>query len=171
MAGKIHNHGCVMEEELPEPDVAALLSLLGAAVDDAVLRALDGTGLRRAHGYLVQRLLVRPSTATELAVELGVSQQAVSKAIKELLDLGHVEHADDPDDRRRRPVRLTARGRKAVATARAARAELDARLRDAWGPDRFAATAAGLREALDALGLGDDVRRRAVPPPGGALPG
>jgi DNA-binding MarR family transcriptional regulator len=166
----------VSREIGPEPDLASLLSLLGAAVDDAVLRALDGTGLRRGHGYLVQRLLVGPATATELAAELGVSQQAVSKTLKELLDLGHAEPVTDTGDRRRRPVALTATGRRAVEVARATRAAIDARLREAVGAERFAATRLVLLAALDAVDpgapdLGDRVRRRAVRPPGGALPG
>ncbi|WP_188940602.1 MarR family winged helix-turn-helix transcriptional regulator [Nakamurella endophytica] len=154
-----------MLEEQPEIGVAAALSLLGAVVDEAVLDALDGTGLRRAHGYLVQRLLLGPATATDMADDLGVSQQWVSKALKELVALGHVEVLAAGADRRRRPAALTASGREAVRTARATRASIDARLRAAVGPDRFDATRAVLLAALDALGAGERVRRRSVRPP------
>lgn len=161
----------MLEEELPALDVASALSLLGDAVDHSVLQALAGSGLRKSHGYVVQRLLVAPATATEIAVGLGVSQQAVSKTVQELVDLGHVEHLTDARDRRRRPVRLTPTGRRAVARARSARAAFDARLRDAMGGERVEALLVLLQSALDALGLGDDVGRRAVPPPGGTLSG
>jgi DNA-binding MarR family transcriptional regulator len=118
---------------------------------------------------LIQRLLHGPATATEIAGDLGVSQQAVSKAVNELIRLGHVETIADPADRRRRPVQLTVRGRDAVATARAARAGIDDRLREELGDERFDAVRAGLLAALEALDLGDAVRRRAVSPAPGML--
>jgi DNA-binding MarR family transcriptional regulator len=169
MIGNIHNYGCVIEE-LPDLDLASALTLAGDAVSGVVLAALRGTGLRHGHGYVVQRLLVGPSTATEIAVELGITQQAVSKTLKELVGLGHVEAVPDPDDRRRHPVRLTPRGRRAVAKARAARRDLDARFRDALGDDGFERTLASLLIVLDSLALAGPVRRRAVPPPAYELP-
>jgi DNA-binding MarR family transcriptional regulator len=150
-------------------DLASVLNLLTDAVDERVLAALEGTGLRRGHGYLVQRLLDGPTTATEIADELGVSQQAVAKAVAELVALGHVEAAPEPSDRRRRPVQLTHRGRAAVETAREARAGFDRAVRDALGEEQFDATAAALMAALDALGLAEPVRRRAVRPPRSTL--
>ncbi|MGY1830170.1 MarR family winged helix-turn-helix transcriptional regulator [Geodermatophilus sp. SYSU D01180] len=155
----------------PELDLASVLSLLGAAVDDAVLQALAGTGLRRGHGYLVQRLLDGPATATEMAAELGVSQQAVSKTLGELAGLGYVGPAEDAGDRRRRPVALTPAGRRVVQVARETRADVDARVRAAVGDERFDACRDVLLTALDVLGLGEQVRRRAVRPPDGALSG
>ncbi|GLL04580.1 hypothetical protein GCM10017581_063270 [Dactylosporangium matsuzakiense] len=169
MAVRVHNYGCVLEERNPALDMSSALTLLGDAVTQRVLRALDGTGLRPGHGYLMQRLVTGPATATEIAAELGISQQAVSKALKELGDLGHIEVVSGAGDRRRRPMTLTATGRHAVGRARAARREIDERLRDALGADEFNATMAALRTALEALGLGDQVRRRAVQPPAGSL--
>lgn len=150
-------------------DLASLLTILGDAVSSEVVSALDGTGLRHGHGYLVQRLLVGPTTATEMASELGISQQAVSKAVKELVGLGHVEMTVDPADSRRRPVRLTRRGRAAVSRARAARKVLDDRVRDGLGNQRFDGLVADLERVLDVLGLRDAVERRVVPPPAGEL--
>jgi DNA-binding MarR family transcriptional regulator len=156
----------------PELDLASMVSLLGAAVDDAVLRALAEAGLhglRRGHGYVVQRLLVGPTTATELAADLGVSQQAVSKTLKELLDLGYVEPAPDAADGRRRPVALTETGRRAVQVARETRTGIGDRLRADVGREPFEVTQSVLLAALDVLGLGDRVRRRSVRPPDGEL--
>lgn len=156
-------------DELPGLDLASVLSLLGDAVSGVVLEALAGTGLRHGHGYVVQRLLLGPVTATEIAQELGVSQQAVSKALGELVALGHVEGVPDPSDRRRRPVRLTARGQQAVSTARAARQGVDRRIREALGDQAFDDTLVALTTALDVLGMGDRVRRRAARPPAPVL--
>lgn len=170
MAPTIHNHGCV---KAPDPttglDVATMLSLLGDAVDGAVLAALRGTGLRRGHGYLVQRLLVGPATATQLADELGVSQQAASKAVRELTALGHVEVVPDPPDRRSRPVRLTRRGLDAVETARAARRGVDRRIRAALDEADVEDLRRTLQDVLAVLGLAESVRRRSVRPPSSEL--
>lgn len=149
----------------PALDLASLLTILGDAVAGTVLASLEGTGLRHGHGYLVQRLLVGPATATEMAAELGITQQAVSKTVRELADLGHVELVVDPADSRRRPVRLTRRGRAAVRRARSARQRLDERIRDGLGEERFDRLVADLAEVLDVLDLRDAVARRAVKPP------
>lgn len=147
-------------------DMASLLTVLGDRVSHAVLRSLEGTGLRHGHGYLVQRLLAGPATATEMAVELGVSQQAVSKVLKELVSLGHVEPALGATDRRRRPVALSATGLQAVRSARAARRDIDTQIRRALGDDGFDATLEALATVVETFGLTQQVRRRAVPPPG-----
>jgi DNA-binding MarR family transcriptional regulator len=159
----------VSESTLPPPDLASLLTILGDAVSNEVIGALEGTGLRRRHGYLIQRLLVAPTTATEMATELGISQQAVSKTVKELVSLGHVEMTTDPVDSRRRPARLTHRGLAAVSRARSARQLLEERIRGVLGGDRFDALFVDLQQVLDVLGLSDEVNRRAVPPPAGEL--
>lgn len=150
--------------------MSSAFTLLGDAVTRRVLRALDGTGLRPAHGYLIQRLLTGPATATEIADHLGISQQAVSKALNELLTLGYVAPATT-GDRRRRPMALTPAGHHAIDTARAERARIDARLRAALGPGTFETTMAALHTALDALDLTDRIRHRAAQPPDDTLAG
>ncbi|MGY1603961.1 MarR family winged helix-turn-helix transcriptional regulator [Geodermatophilus sp. SYSU D00815] len=156
-------------EDMPALGTATLLSLLGAAVDEAVLEALQGTGLRRGHGYLVQRLLVGPGTATQMAADLGVSQQAVSKALKELLDLGHVEPVPGTEGRRSRPVRLSAQGHEAVQRARRARAAIDAQVAALVSDDDLARARQVLVAALEVLGIRQRVEHRTVAPPDGVL--
>lgn len=157
------------EERLPPPDLSSVLTILGDRISSLVVEALDGTGLRHGHGYLLQRLLTGPATASEVAQELGITQQAVSKAVKELVTLGHVELVADGDDRRRRPARLTPQGMNAVETARAARRSIDDRIRSAVGEAAFAETMATLHTAMEVLGISEAVTRRTVPPPSGML--
>ena len=57
----------MLEEELPDLDMSSALTLLGEAITQQVLDALQGTGLRPGHGYLIQRLLIGPATATEIS--------------------------------------------------------------------------------------------------------
>jgi len=146
--------------------MSSVLTLLGDAISHEVVEALRGTGLRHGHGYVIQRLVNGPATATEMAEELGVTQQAVSKVVTELVSLGHLEFVPDLADRRRRPVQLTAEGKLAVERARKTRHALDSRLREALGQRDFDRTMNALRVALDVLGLAERVERRAAQPPG-----
>ncbi len=52
-----------------------------------------------------------PQSVSALADELGLSHQLASQRLKWLGNEGLVEIGDDPDDRRRRQVRLTEAGR------------------------------------------------------------
>lgn len=149
-------------------DLVQSVSLLGAWVDGHVVQRLRGagmTGLRPGHGYFVQRLLAGPATATEMAQALGITQQAASKAVRELVDLGYLALTADAHDRRRKRAELTDRGYQAVAVARTARAELEARMRAAVGERRFSTTLGVLEDVMSELGLGDAVRARRVRPP------
>jgi DNA-binding MarR family transcriptional regulator len=139
-----------MEEPLPALDMSSAFALLGDLVSHRVVEAVRGTGLRHGHGYLLQRLVVGPATASEIAQELEITQQAVSKAVKELVELGHVELTTDPDDGRRRPVQLTRQGAAAVETARRARRDVDQQIRNAVGEKAFEDTMAVLNAALTA---------------------
>jgi DNA-binding MarR family transcriptional regulator len=157
-----------MLEETPHLGFVAALSLLGGAADAHVLAELRRRGLPGltvGHGYVVQRLLAGPATASEVAAALGVTQQATSKTVQDLRRLGYVHQVADPTDRRRRPVELTATGRRAVAVAREVRAELEGRIAEIVGPERFATGEEVLAAAMQVLGMADDVRRRSVPPP------
>ncbi len=149
-----------------------LASLAGAAVDGHVLAALAAAGLeglRTRHGYVVQRLLVGPATATALARDLGVTQQAMSKTVAELRALGYVETVADPADARARPVGLSAEGRRTVEVARAARSRLLRQLRARVGADRAGVAADVLGELLDVLDVGRHLATRTVPAPRGAF--
>ena len=167
MDARIHNHDCV-SSALDSLDFAQSLSLLGAWVDGYVIRCLGEAGfdgLRPGHGYFVQRLLTGPVTATEMARALGISQQAASKAVGELVALGYVALATDESDRRRKTATLTDRGHEAVRRSRRARATLDRRLRRAVGEAQFAVALDALHRAVDELDLAAAVQTRTVRPP------
>ena len=164
---EIHNHGCV---SVPQPpvDLATSLSHIGAAVDQRVLMELRKArlrGLRKGHGYVIQRLIVRPATASEIAELLGVSQQAVSKTVGELVSLGYVRQSVDGLDRRRRLLTLTARGRRAVEVSRSARAALEHEIAAVAGDRRMASAKAVLAITAGVLGIAEPIQTRSVRPP------
>jgi DNA-binding MarR family transcriptional regulator len=83
--------------------------------------------------------------------DLRISKQAAGQLVDALVERGYLERAQDPDDRRRQVVALTARGRAAAEVQSAAIGRIDAQL-----AERIGATGPGkLRKMLAALvGIG-----------------
>ena len=153
---------------LADLDLPTVVSLVGSAVDRRVLDSLTAAGihgLRTGHGHVVQRLVAGPSTVGEIADAVGVTQQAVSKTVRELVDLGYVERSSDPLDRRRRPLALTPAGRRAVRVARRARTALHDEVAASVTTRDLAAARRVLGQLARALGLDDEIARRSVPAP------
>jgi DNA-binding MarR family transcriptional regulator len=128
----------------------------------ARLREQGFDGLRRSHGYVVQRLIGGPQPVGALAADLGVTSQAVSGLVRELEDAGVVERTPGDDDRRVRVVALTPRGRAAVDAVRAARAAEGAELAAALGAERVEAARTFLVDVLAHTGALEAVRGRRV---------
>ena len=138
--------------------------VLGADVLERV-RAAGHPGIRFAHGYLFQTLASGPRAVGDVAADLGVTSQAISKVVAELERLGYVERRVGESDARRRLVALTERGRAAVQAGRDARAAVGAELAEAIGPERARAAAAAIADALEARGAMDAIRARRVRSP------
>lgn len=111
--------------------------------------------MRPAYGYALQAVGRGGSTASEIGRRLGVSKQAAGKTVEKLEGLGYVERVDDPQDGRRKLVRLSPRGIDILVRS----AEGFDRLRAEWvrvlGAERVRAMEADLRTmaAADAFRL------------------
>ncbi len=101
--------------------------------------------LRPAHGFALQAIGLRGATATEAGRRLGISKQAAGKTIDRLTELGYVQKADDDQDRRRKLVRITPRGRDALAMSAMIFDDIRSRWAGALGPGRLSALEADLR--------------------------
>lgn len=93
----------------------ALAAALLAAAGDLTRRINDGVEsrgfeARPAYGFAFTRLAPDGATATELAAHLGVTKQAASQLVDELVRKGYVERRPHPGDARARLVVLTERG-------------------------------------------------------------
>src|SRR5688500_16565965 len=89
----------------PSDDVGLLCQVIASATSERVLHQLAEAGfddVRVSHGYIFQGLLAGDSTVTQLAQRLGVTAQAVSKAVTELEALGYLERQRDERDGRAR---------------------------------------------------------------------
>jgi DNA-binding MarR family transcriptional regulator len=149
-------------------DLATLAWLAGVSANEHLLQRTRAGGhsqIRNSHGYVFQHLIGGPRAIGELASLLGVTQQAASKVVAELTELGYVERRSDAIDSRVRRVALTARGRAVIERSRAARSKLEAELVAELGT-RAVATARRTLLALLARigGLEAVAKRRAEPP-------
>ncbi|HEY9331676.1 MAG TPA: MarR family transcriptional regulator [Streptomyces sp.] len=118
------------------------------SIVDALHRELAEHGhsdLSPAYGYALQAVGRSGSTASEIGRRLGVSKQAAGKTVEKLEGLGYVERVDDPQDGRRKLVRLSPRGTDMLVRS----AEGFDRLRAEWvrvlGAERVRAMEADLR--------------------------
>ena len=155
-----------VEEADLDLSLAALFA--GYALNDEVQRRLHAAGfggLRFTHGFLVQHLVEEGRPVGELARLMGVTQQAVSKTVRELEGLGYVERRAADSDARVRVVTLTKRGGAALETARNQRRNLIEELRAELGEDRVDAATTLLRDVLRAQRALPDIRRRRLRPP------
>ncbi|QFZ23967.1 MarR family transcriptional regulator [Saccharothrix syringae] len=113
----------------------------------ARLAERDLEPLRPAHGYAFRFLAEGPGrTAVELAAHLGVTKQAATKTVAELVDWGYVRRTAHPTDGRAQVLELTGKGRSYLRFADGLWAELEAEFAAVAGAGRHAA----LREALEA---------------------
>ncbi|WP_067574550.1 MarR family winged helix-turn-helix transcriptional regulator [Nocardia acidivorans] len=128
-------------------DLPLLLLAAAAEVTDAVHRGVVAAGfddIRPSHGFAFVRMAPNGATVGEIAEHLGVTKQAASQLVEELVKKGYAERNPHPSDARARLVTLTERG---WAATRAADAAL-ARFTQHWGRTLGAGAAVELRNML-----------------------
>lgn len=96
-------------------EALALSAALLAAAGDLTHRINDGVvargfEARPAWGFAFARLAPDGATVTEIAAHLGVTKQAASQLVDEIVRKGYAERRPHPADARARLVVLTERG-------------------------------------------------------------
>ncbi|KPH98901.1 transcriptional regulator, MarR family [Actinobacteria bacterium OK074] len=110
-------------------EAMALSVALLAAAGELTRRIHEGVvargfeGLRPAHGFAFTRLAPDGATVTDLAAHLGVTKQAASQLVDELVRKGYVERRSHPDDARSRLIVMTSLGWACAGAAEAAAVE------------------------------------------------
>lgn len=104
--------------------------------------------VRPAHGFAMQAIGARGASASEVGRRLGVSKQAAGKTVDRLIALGYAERTDDPDDARRKLIRLTPHGIDALRRSAAVFEELHAQWAATLGADRLDALESDLRTVV-----------------------
>ena len=115
----------------------------------ARLRNLGYEEIRPAHGCVFGNMQPHGVRLTDIAERARITKQSVGEIVTNLEELGYVERIPDPDDKRAKLVRLTARGQEAQDAALATFAEIEAE----WGERIGKRKLATLRAALEELSL------------------
>ncbi|MFB6753036.1 MarR family winged helix-turn-helix transcriptional regulator [Streptomyces sp. NPDC056353] len=111
-------------------DAMALTAALLAAAGELTQRIHEGVvargfeGVRPAHGFAFTRLAPDGATVTDLAVHLGMTKQAASQLVEDLVRRGYVDRRPHPGDARARLVVLTESGWACTRAAEEAAAEV-----------------------------------------------
>jgi DNA-binding MarR family transcriptional regulator len=101
--------------------------------------------VRPTHGCVFRFVREDGMRLTELANLAGMTKQSIGEIVDDLAGLGYLERIPDPDDKRAKLIRLTAKGEQAQSVGFGLFAGLEQRLGERYGADRIAA----MRELLE----------------------
>ncbi|MEU6723337.1 MarR family winged helix-turn-helix transcriptional regulator [Nonomuraea wenchangensis] len=142
-----------MSSDAPGFELPLRLLLAFRALIDELHAELSQQGhphIRPMYGFVMQAIGPGGTTAVELGRTLGVSKQAAGKTVESLERVGYVERATDPDDSRRKIVRLTPYGMDALHRSARIFDDLRARWAAELGVERLRALEADLRKVTPA---------------------
>lgn len=127
-----------------EPDLAILIAAGYRALTERLDRAMQDAGIemRPAWGYVLRALAAEPLPLGRLAELMDVTKQATQQTVDDMVAADLVVRRNDSEDRRRKRLELTAKGRRVRRIAD----DESARLERELGP-----LAGGLRDGLLAL--------------------
>jgi DNA-binding MarR family transcriptional regulator len=105
--------------------------------------------IRPSHGCVFGNMRPHGVRLTDISERARITKQSVGEIVTDLEQLGYVERIPDPEDRRAKLVRLTARGQEVQEAAWATFDEIEAE----WGERIGKKKVAALRAALEELSL------------------
>jgi DNA-binding MarR family transcriptional regulator len=127
----------------PATDLPLLLLAAASEVIDAIhagVTAAGFTDLRPTHGFAFVRMAPDGATVGEIADHLGVTKQAASQLVEELVHKGYAVRNPHPRDARARLITLTDRGWAVTRAADAAAAAYAGHWAAVLGPAAAAET-------------------------------
>lgn len=99
--------------EAPMRQTFEAFLLAWRALNDVCEPLLAESGLGHAHHRILFLVGSHPDiTPTVLLSRLGITKQSLGRALGDLKEKGFLEQYQDASDRRRKPIRLTSRGRE-----------------------------------------------------------
>ncbi len=128
-----------------------------AQLIEGIQEHMQGKGfadVRPLHGYAFVRISAGDATVADVAEHLGVTKQAASQLVEQLVGNGYVARVQHPDDGRAWLLTLTARGRACTRAAESAMTAVVSGWRTQMGARDFSA----LQRALDAVVVPGPVR-------------
>jgi DNA-binding MarR family transcriptional regulator len=120
--------------------VGQLLVHLTRLFQTELFDRINDAGLKDArlsHTHVTAYIKAEGSRLTDLAAQARMTRPAMAEIVDDLQRLGIVERRPDPSDRRAKLITLTDEGWKAMRTAQAIIAQLEAEYAEIIGPERF----------------------------------
>lgn len=139
-----------MARPAPSDNTAVLLREAFVALNGRVVPRLIERGfpdVRPAHNAVFQYLDAGGTTVSSLAERADMTKQAMAELVAHLEEHGYVDRVPDPNDRRAKLVRPTAKGRRLYGVVRELVPELEQQLVDLLGATRVRQ----LRRDLDTI--------------------
>jgi DNA-binding MarR family transcriptional regulator len=112
-------------------------------------RAAGATDLREAHLQVFGNIDWGGTRLTDLAARAQMTRPSMNELVDQLEAAGYLERSPDPTDGRAKLVRLTRKGRRAVAQALRWVREIEAAYARRVGPARFEAACRTLQALLE----------------------
>jgi DNA-binding MarR family transcriptional regulator len=116
------------------------------------------TDLKLSHNAVFGTLNADGSRAADMAAMAGITRQSMGEAIRELVDLGILEMAPDPEDRRAKIVRYTEPGLAFAREGYQHILELEQEFADEFGAEEYETTRRVLARIITLM----DARSRGV---------
>jgi DNA-binding MarR family transcriptional regulator len=128
-----------------------VLNALGNLMEESrVLVLAEGErGLRPSHHRVLGHVPSEGITVTDLAERVGMTKQGIGQFVTQLTESGHLTVSLDPEDRRVRVVRRTAKGNAAVRRLSELLDDLEASWANRVGTRRYHEFRAILDELAD----------------------
>jgi DNA-binding MarR family transcriptional regulator len=117
-----------MSDPVDEVPIARLLAVAYRQLIDGLHRRLAERGwddVRPAYGFVLLALRDADAKVTDLAALLGVSKQATSKLIGQMVEGRYVTRVAPASDARQRTIALAPRGRELLAAVEGIYGELE----------------------------------------------
>ncbi len=132
---------------------------LAARIFASVVASAEFDDLRPSHGNAMEQLELEDRLRlTDLAARAGITVQSMGELVDDLQVKGYVERRPDPNDRRAKRIYLTDRGRKNARVAKRATAEVEDRLAELLGEQRYELLRSTLEEIIAAEAHDDGQR-------------
>jgi DNA-binding MarR family transcriptional regulator len=142
----------LVKGDLPADRVHAslLMGLLFRQVRDE-FAGEDWRGLRQSHFRVLTMVPDRGVSITDLGERVGMTKQGCGQFVTQLAESGHLRVIGDPDDRRVRVVRRTAKADRVLTAVRDRNLAIEAGWAERVGADRYAV----FRGVLEELALAE----------------